>query len=1110
VGRIATVATTDPDKGGADSLTTGKDDDLVIGGTGADTINAGAGDNVVLGDNGKVTLAADGTPQVVEATDPTLGGIDLLRSEAGNDLVIGGTGGDTIDTGAGNDLVFGDFGKVQGAITLRDLPLNTSSPAFTFASIATQNADAGSDDFIRAGAGHDIVIGGQGADRILGEEGDDDIIGGHNVASGDDAGDTIDAGSGRDVIAGDNASIDREPRVTGARWRALSGSGLLEADGNGAVTNAWQADPAAAPQRDVTLFDHAEITPVAKYGSDQIAGGADDDMIFGQLGNDGIQGDGAVLSTAGNVLRDVRTTRLSQDDAAGTGRDGDDYIEGNGGDDVILGNLGQDDIIGGSSDLFGLATAAQQPDGRDVIYGGSGTRAARNDRGDLSADGHARDADVILGDNGRIFRVVGLNGAAIGGYLQFNYDTYGGLKVVPRTIVYLGYAFGQASNTALNDEIHGEAGDDAIHGMSGNDALFGDGQDDDIVGGQGDDRMSGGTGEDGMLGDDGRIFTSRNGLLEPVHGVLVAATQGATQLQGTVVGVVTNLAGRLKKSVDLAAFYSGGHDVMYGGEGDDFMHGGAGDDAMSGAEAQAAWYVTSALSGSVLGYDATTRKFRAYDATDALKKIPNFILNFDAANGGVKIDDGMDNLFGNEGNDWLVGGTGRDRMFGGAGDDLLNADDNLDTAGGLNNTPDAPAFADADWAFGGIGFDVLVGNTGADRLIDWSKRFNTYVLPIAYTTASPTNDAPTVIRDPSAAVVNLLLALAQSGGYDADINARENALRGELGLVTVDGDWTTWSLNMNRGIDRDPPPRNVTARIDTLGGWEVAPGIVIDASSRAVAETGTSQTVRVSLAAAPATTVVITVTSANPREVAVSRSTLTFTPQNWNVPQAVSVTGVDDAVADGATTTLVTIGVDRANSDIFYTVSARTVVVTNADNELSVPTITGPAATTALARPTVTWTAIPGAASYEVRLMNVTTKQVQTASTVTNTFMPAADLGIGLYEVAVRAIMPGGLTHAWSIVRRFQVETAVIMPPPGDFNTQRPTLRWNTLAGAVRYEVVVTNARNAVVAQAASVTGTAWTPPQNLAKGTYRLTVRGYDAAGRAALWSLPAPFQIK
>ena len=44
-------------------------------------------------------------------------------------------------------------------------------------------------------------------------------------------------------------------------------------------------------------------------------------------------------------------------------------------------------------------------------------------------------------------------------------------------------------------------------------------------------------------------------------------------------------------------------------------------------------------------------------------------------------------------------GTGHDRLFGGMGDDLINADDNLDTNSGLNNQPDAPAFADADFGF---------------------------------------------------------------------------------------------------------------------------------------------------------------------------------------------------------------------------------------------------------------------------------------------------------------------------------------------------------------------------------------------------------------------------
>src|SRR6185503_195652 len=70
------------------------------------------------------------------------------------------------------------------------------------------------------------------------------------------------------------------------------------------------------------------------------------------------------------------------------------------------------------------------------------------------------------------------------------------------------------------DEIHGESGDDFIYGMNGDDALFGDGQDDDLIGGTGNDWISGGTGQDGILGDDGRIFTSRNGLAEPLNGVI--------------------------------------------------------------------------------------------------------------------------------------------------------------------------------------------------------------------------------------------------------------------------------------------------------------------------------------------------------------------------------------------------------------------------------------------------------------------------------------------------------------------------------------------------------------------------------------------------------------
>jgi Ca2+-binding RTX toxin-like protein len=824
-GQIRTISTIVPAVGGNDTITSGLHDDLLIGGAANDSITTTGGNNVILGDNGAAEFDASGILQSVAATDPTIGGSDTISSGAGNDLIIAGTAGDDVTAGAGNDLIFGDHGRITGNIRLTQLPLNTFSPDFTFTSIATQNSDLGGNDIIRAGAGEDIVVGGQGFDKILGEAGDDDITGGHTVADGNDIGDWIDGGSGHDYIAGDNAYIHREPRTTDSRWRTLSGTQILEANGNGAVTGTPQTDPAGVNKRAVVLFNHTTTTQAGLYGNDVIAGGSDNDTIFGQLGDDAIQGDGAAITLSGDMIYDIAVNRLSADDYDGVGRDGDDYVEGGGGNDVIFGNLGQDDLIGGSSNLFGTPTASDRPDGSDIIYGGSGTRADRNNPGDTTPNGHARDADVILGDNGNIFRIVGTNGTPGGsGYLTFTYDTYGTQKIVPRTIQYLDYVFGGANNTSLNDELHGEAGDDIIHGMAGHDVMFGDAQDDDLIGGAGNDRIFGGDGEDGILGDDGRIFTSRNGFTETLHGITTVTASAEVHLAGTVIGAIVNVDDRLKKSVDLASYTVGGHDIIYGGLGDDFIHGGAGDDALSGAEATDAWYITTAQGdASILNYNATTRMFADYNPVDPLSKIAGFVLNFDATDSfGAKVDDGMDNIFGNDGNDWLVGGTRNDRMFGGMGDDLLNADDNLDTNGGLNNVVDATAFADADFAFGGGGFDVLIANTGADRLIDWSKRFNTFVVPVLPTVTAPMVAAPTVLRDPTPPLVNLLLELGRSGGADQSISVEADALYAELGLVTIE-DGPIWNAQIWQGLDRDPRPANLFAGIDTLGALEARP-----------------------------------------------------------------------------------------------------------------------------------------------------------------------------------------------------------------------------------------------------------------------------------------------
>ncbi|PHR87358.1 MAG: hypothetical protein COA78_37225, partial [Blastopirellula sp.] len=115
-----------------------------------------------------------------------------------------------------------------------------------------------------------------------------------------------------------------------------------------------------------------------------------------------------------------------------------------------------------------------------------------------------------------------------------------------------------------------------------------------------------------------------------------------------------------------------------------------------------------------------------------------------------------------------------------------------------------------------------------------------------------------------------------------------------------------------------------------------SPGFTITESAGAtsVEENGTTDTFDVVLDKQPTTNVVLTVTPADATEASVDKSTLTFTPANWNVPQSVTVTGVDDLDADGDESSLITISVDDANSDdTFDNLANQTVTVTTTDDD---------------------------------------------------------------------------------------------------------------------------------------------------------------------------------
>ena len=258
----------------------------------------------------------------------------------------------------------------------------------------------------------------------------------------------------------------------------------------------------------------------------------------------------------------------------------------------------------------------------------------RNNFGDIEPDGHAHDADVIMGDNANVFRLVGTNGrrrpsASSPSSTTTTRAPSGSSR--GRTRSSTTSQGGSPADLGAADLIHGESGDDTVHGMTGNDVLFGEGQDDDIYGGTGFDRIYGGTGQDGILGDDGKIYTSRNGSTEPLNLLTVANEEELVELNGPFTGGLVAIEGELKKQVVLAAWTIGAADIIYGGLGDDFLHGGAGDDAVSGAEALREFYNEAPqVDPDPLRYDPVTTKFAEYDADDPWSKIPGFLLNFDA------------------------------------------------------------------------------------------------------------------------------------------------------------------------------------------------------------------------------------------------------------------------------------------------------------------------------------------------------------------------------------------------------------------------------------------------------------------------------------------------
>lgn len=161
------------------------------------------------------------------------------------------------------------------------------------------------------------------------------------------------------------------------------------------------------------------------------------------------------------------------------------------------------------------------------------------------------------------------------------------------------------------------------------------------------------------------------------------------------------------------------------------------------------------------------------------------------------------------------------------------------------------------------------------------------------------------------------------------------------------------------------------------------------------------------------------------------------------------------------------------------------------------PTVTAPLGTIGDGSPQVTWTGVPGAATYDVRITDitedVTSRVALTGITGTSASINQV-LGLGEYTVEVRALTTNNFASAWSGPDTFFVSIPTnISQPSGREPDSTPTIVWSAVTGADNYDVeIVDSTINQVAYTANGVTGTQHTIPaaDALPLGNYEVRIR--------------------
>jgi Ca2+-binding RTX toxin-like protein len=598
-GEYSAFQTTDPALGANDVILAGDGNNIVAGGFGADQITTGLGQDLILGDNGifTFTLNAGGTAVLTEARTT-----DVVNATGGDDVIVGGggTAGDVILAGVGADTVTtvaSTSTLLTGAIVAGDtwtLDLVAAGITTTFTYVPAPGATLAdvmvglaaainavtAGDYVAILDGGMLVVINQAGVSFAATYAVVPLAGPTvPVASATSVGTTS---SGGDIVIGDNGYVNWD---TGALITQFGSSDpqlgandlIVVGDGNNIVVGGFGSDAIiTGAGADIVLGDDGQVDYVvtdansadidliqststtAFGGADTIITGAGNDIVIGGRAGDTIDagtGNNVVIGDSGQITSDVVDApqlaglpiTLGLIETIQINDGGNDLVTTGTGNDIVLAGFGADTVTSGTGNdiVFGdngqivytaaVMTTLQSTDtvaltgGNDIINAGDGNNIVIAGVGSDSVI-TGTGADIVIGDNGTINNYS--NGALA---LIVSGDPLLGGNDTIVTGDGLDIAIGGAANDFVtsaggNDILFGDGGqltftiDGAIVNLmsvdtlfGGNDTLDGGANNDILIGGAGNDLLAGNLSEDVLFGSYGWV-TLVNGMVTRMDG----------------------------------------------------------------------------------------------------------------------------------------------------------------------------------------------------------------------------------------------------------------------------------------------------------------------------------------------------------------------------------------------------------------------------------------------------------------------------------------------------------------------------------------------------------------------------------------------------------------